>query len=455
MPDFFNWDWRMPAAASYRPSYREPPPARLTLEELLGMQEAFAPPPKPKPVSSIADLPADQRRSARLDSLWAGLAAMGAGASSGNWGGAAQGGVANLQDIQGRAIAEANARQEQDYATQVQAAQEQAAAQKQQQEKKALFGMYQEVAQGESEPFVQQAEAAARSGSMAELEKLREQKPQRAAARLKGYDPDAWDTNKRLQEELQAELERQAKQKEWEEVEKGRLEEEERIKAEALLTSRERQNAHGVLWEPRETPAEAAAKADAVERVHQRYSTTSDASHRRIVQAADGTWGVTVMDANGDSVFKPTKNQPVKRGGYWHMTIDNVPYIMDPERPELGWYESNINPAGTVMPPRGAPVPPPAPKTAPPQRGGFLHSVGSALGLVDDSPPKAPAPTAKKSAAPHASHVLNQAAADLSDGSSEAEVLALLQHLGPQDGFTPEQIFARAKALALAKRRGR
>ena len=102
---YFKWDWQQQP-----PSYRQPAPGRLTLEELLGMQEAFAPPPKPKPVSSISGLPPDQRRAARLNSLWAGMAALGAGATTGDWGRAAQGGVAQLQGMQADALADGAAR---------------------------------------------------------------------------------------------------------------------------------------------------------------------------------------------------------------------------------------------------------------------------------------------------------------------------------------------------------
>lgn len=431
---YFKWDWQQP------PSYRQPAPGRLTLEELLGMQEAFAPPPKPKPVSSISALPPDQRKAARLNSLWAGMAALGAGASTGDWGRAAQGGVAQLQDLQANTLAQANAEQEQAWAAQVQAAQEEAARKKQEQEKRALFGMYQEVAEGESEPFVAQAEAAARTGSMAELEKLREQKPQRAAARLKGYDPDAWDTNKRLQEELEAELERQAKQKEWEEVEKKRQEEEAKIELQARIA----QNQAGVLFQPRETPAEAAAKAEAVERVRQKYATAQGGAVKGSLykQGEQIVFAIPPDAEHPKGQIIPLDGQPETVGNLSYFNLPGgVRMAQRKDHPEWGAFE--------------VPQPQPGDPGYEANRRKVLGLDGGGGGPTRQGEPRPTGEQGKRYPQDQANVLLKATVEDLLEGASEADALAQLRRRGNVQGFTPEQILQRAKALAAAAKRGR
>ena len=410
-------------------------PARLTLEELLGMQEAFVPPPKPKPAASLRDLPGEERKRARMDSLWAGMAALGAGATSGDWGRAAQGGVANVQDIRDQALDEANARQEQEYQAQQEQAQREAVQARAVQEKKALFGMYEEVAAGESEPFVKQAEQAARAGSMAELEKLREQKPQRAAARLKGYDPDAWETNKRLQDELEAELKRQAEEKAWA-GEKARQEEELKAKAEAELASRIAQNKAGVLFQGRETPAEAAAKAEAVARVQAKYRTAPGGGIEGNLykQGEKIVFAVPPSAEHPRGQIIPLDGQPETVGEITYFTLPGgVRMAQNKAHPEWGAYE----------------VPQPQPGEP-----GYEENRRKVLGL-DGGGQGAAGEQGKRYPQEEANVLLQATVEDLMEGASEQDALAQLRRRGNVQGFTPEQIFARARALAAAKRRGR
>lgn len=190
---------------------REPAPRRLTLEELLALQQQqFEPTPRPAVLDSVSDLDPEAKKRARMESLWAALAAMGSGLSTGNWNNAARG-VGEIQNIQRGAVDEANARAEQQWAQDNQQRAAQMQAEQKRQETSAIYGMYERVTEGEDpeSPFVRRAETAAKMGSMAELAKMESQeKPGRTAARARGYNPDSWETSAMIAADIQAELDK-------------------------------------------------------------------------------------------------------------------------------------------------------------------------------------------------------------------------------------------------------
>src|SRR5215207_7597138 len=112
MADFLQYDWNAPFRSA---AYRQPAPRRLTLEELLAQEEEFKPTPRPDPVRSVRDLDPEARRTARQQSLWAGLASMGASMSSGDWRYAGNG-VGQVQDIEAQALGQANQQREEAWA---------------------------------------------------------------------------------------------------------------------------------------------------------------------------------------------------------------------------------------------------------------------------------------------------------------------------------------------------
>ena len=427
MADFFNYDWNAP----FRSSYRQPAPRRLTLEELLAQEEEFKPAPRPDPVRSVRDLDPEARRTARQQSLWAGMASMGASMSSGDWRYAGNA-VGQVQDIEAQALGQANQQREEAWAREQQAQAAEIAAGQERQKKAALFGVYEMIAAAEppGSSLVARAEAAAKAGSMAELQGLLNEIPKRQAARAKGYDPDAWETSERLQAELKAEIERKEKQRTWEEVEKKRLEEELRLKAEAEQAARIAQRDAGVLFQPRETPAEAAAKAEAVARVQAKYREQSGGAAG--VKGSLYKQGEQVVFAQPPSpehprgLVTPLDGQPETIGNLTYFSIGNKRFVQDKRDPTATAYESPIVREGDA---------------------GWENRPGTRR-----NPPPPPPPPA-----PQANHVLNATVEDLASGAlTEAEALEEIRRAAPGgklNGFTPEQILARARALAKRGRR--
>lgn len=423
--------WNNPWSQPFLQSYRQPAPKRLSREELeeLLLAQQEPPPQRPAPVGP-GDLEGDDRRQYRQQSLWAGLAGMGALIQGDQR--AAMGAMGNIEDAQQRVLQGANQRREEEYQRQVEDAQRRAAQTAQRQKVAALYGMYEEVAQDETPAFAAKAEAAARAGSMAELEKMREEKPKRAFVRSKGYDPDLWDANQRAEAELKAEMERLAKQREWEEVEKKKLEEQERIKAAANLADRIAQNENGVLFPPRETPAEAAAKAEAVARVQAKYRTTQGgaAPGQLYKQGEKIVFAIKPDAEHPQGQIIPLAGQPENVGNITYFTLPGgVRMAQNKEHPEWGAYE--------------VPVPIPG-------EPGYEENRRKVLGLDGGNARGAgPAPNE----APEANHLLNQTVAGLRAGGDDKEALRLLRQQaarfgGKINGYTPEQIFAKAKKLA-------
>lgn len=331
-------------------SYRQPAPRRLSYEELeealLGPQMEM--PERPEMVRSVRDLEGEDRRQARQQSLWAGLAGMGALLGGDQRG--AMGALGDVQAIQDHAVAGANRRREEEWQRGVEQRQQEIALSEKKQKAQALFGMMEEVSADETPAFQARAERAARSGSMSELEQMRQEKPKRAAARAQGMDPDAWDVNARLEAELKAEMERLAAEK----AHAGklqRLREEEKAKADSELAARVAQNQAGVLFQPRETPAEAAAKAEAVERVRAKYNTAAGGGVKgRIGQGANGKWGWIVPPdkENPRGQFIEIDGQPQDAGGgLMRWTANGVPFVMDKDNPEAGAFEMPVHEPGT------------------------------------------------------------------------------------------------------------
>lgn len=423
MADFFNYDWNAP----FRSSYRQPAPRRLTLEELLAQEEEFKPAPRPDPVRSVRDLDPEARRTARQQSLWAGLASMGASMSSGDWRYAGNG-VGQVQDIEAQALGQANQQREEAWARDQQARAAEIAADQERQRKAALFGVYEKIAAAEppGSSLVARAETAAMAGSMAELQGLLNEIPKRQAARAKGYDPDAWETSERLQAELKAEIERKEKAAAWQ-GELQRLKEKEQAEADAELAAREAQNRAGVLFQPRETPAEAAAKAEAVARVQAKYREQSGAAGG--VKGSLYKQGEQIVFAQPPTpehprgIVTPLDGQPESVGNLVYFSAGNKRYVQDKRDPTGAAYEVPVLREGDP---------------------GYENRPGA----------RQPPP---RNEAPQANHVLNATVEDLASGAlTEAEALEEIRRAAPGgkiNGFTPEQILARARALA--KRRGR
>jgi hypothetical protein len=424
MADFFNYDWNAP----FRSSYRQPAPRRLTLEELLAQEEEFKPAPRPEPVRSVRDLDPEARRTARQQSLWAGMAAMGASMSSGDWRYAGNG-VGQVQDIEAQALGQANQQREEAWARDQQAQAAEIAAGQERQKKAALFGVYEKIAAAEppGSALVARAETAAKAGSMAELQGLLNEIPKRQAARAKGYDPDAWETSERLQAELKAEIERKEKAAAWQ-GELQRLKEKEQAEADAELAAREAQNRAGVLFQPRETPGEAAAKAEAVARVNAKYREqsggTAGVKGSLYKQGEQIVFATPPTPEHPRGIVTPLDGQPESVGNLVYFSAAGRRYVQDKRDPTGSAYE-----VPTLR--EGDP--------------GYENRPGT----------KGSGPTQNE--APQANHILNATVEDLASGAlTEAEALEEIRRAAPGgklNGFTPEQILARARALAKRGRR--
>lgn len=387
----------------YGASYREPAPrrlSRLTLEELVGAlgEPAATPAPRPAPVTSLRDLQGPDRRQAQTESLWTGLAALGANVSGDRRG--AMAGLGAIQEAQDRALAGANARQEATWQAENERRAAEAAQAKKRQEAAALYGMYERVTEGEdpASPFAERAETAARAGSMSELEKLGAERPMRDAARAKGYNPDAWETATKLQEELKAQLDRAKAQTAWDEGEKARMAEKAQMERDAKLAEEKalREAGLGVYRPPQyEPPEHAAAVAEAQARARAKVEGGGAGGIKgRLGQAPGGQWGwLTPPDpTNPRGKFVPIDGQPVAQGGKHIFTVDGVPYFIDQAHPEAGAFEIPVKEPGAAPPAPGKPA-----KPAPaPSRSSTGDGV-AAMGFPGGAPvAKKPAPAAPK-----------------------------------------------------------
>lgn len=365
---------------------RPPPPKRLTIEDILGMQADA--PTKPVPITSLGDLQGGDRTRAQQNSLWAGLAALGSGISNNFRGEGAAGGVGQVQAAQQQVIDSTNARNTAQYTADA----ADAAAKQEDQQKQAaaagVMGMYSKIADSEppDSPFLAQATAAARAGSMSELEKMATQEPMRVAARAQGKDPDAWDTNQRLQAELKDALEAQnirtlsgpksdaavAQEQALAGPKLAAAVAEAKARQDALMPGEKALKLAPSYQQPQqyEPLDRVAARTELVQGIEDKHLALRAAAKQgtsipgRLGQSPDGTWGwLSPPTAAGQPPsFTPIDGQPKKGGGLSHFQKDGVPYVWNPAKPELGAIEVQTHAAGEV----GAPSfkdlqPPPAP----------------------------------------------------------------------------------------------
>lgn len=363
-----------------RSSWREPAPQRLTLDELLELQRSFQPAPRPEAVRSLSDLDPEDRRRVQQQSLWEGLAAAGASMQAGDWryAGQAAGDIARMQE---GALQDANARREAEWQNE----QQRRAAEFQQQEKEtqtaAIYGMYERAVEGEApdSPFVARAEAAARAGNMSELATLAspEVKGKRAGARAKGYDPDAWDTNERLTQELAAELERQkAAAAEAQELERKRKEA--AIEQEAAIAQEKAMRELGPApqWMP------PLSRIEAEEAIRERHRASSTGATQRIMEA-NGVPGLAQIDpATGSLKWTPASGVPDPPGKvqvFKNEDGEQAPYRLHSDG---SWYPMKVAPAGATPPP--VPEPSAADRS---QALGLRNKITA--GLLGSTPPPA------------------------------------------------------------------
>lgn len=382
-PDFYDSLWGPSSAADPGPATpgftsRQPPPKRLTQDELVALFQQPVAPEAPTPYGSFRDLPADQQKEGKLNALWAGLAALSSGIGTGRWGQAAAGAGEQIQGIQDASIKRANAAQQADYEQRAAAAAEQAQQQKVRQQAGAIYGMYNRAVAGETPdgPFAQQAEAAARRGDMSTLEKMAspDTKSERASARARGLDPDAWDTIEQLKGNLKAQIEAAniaatsgpkaaAAAAEAKAVQDARLPGEQALKM-------------SPSWQapPQYEPlSRIAARTELVQSIEDKHAALREAAKQgtsipgRLGQAPDGTWGWLTPPTkdNPAPTFTPIDGQPRKSGGLQHFQKDGQPYVWNPAKPELGAIAVQTHDAGekgapsfqdlTAPPPRPAP----------------------------------------------------------------------------------------------------
>lgn len=436
---FFN-DWQQPQ--------RPPAPRRLSLDDLLAMQQQFQPAPRPQPMRSVADLDQQGRRDVRQQSVIQGLAALGASMQTNDWRYAGQG-AADIAGMQQQAVEGANARAEQEW----QAEQQRRAQEIEQEQKRgqqaALFGVYEKIAQAEppGSRLTEKAEAAARAGSMAELQGLLGEVPRRQAARSKGYDPDAWDTAERMQKELAAELERQqAAASEAQELERMRKEAE--IKREAEIAEQRALREQGLgsyAPEQYESPESAAARAGAVaeaqERARLKYRADETASPfaggRLFEQGKQIVYAIPPSEANPQGKVIPLQGAPSKQGDIVYFTVaGGIRMMQDTSRPDLPAVE-----VPTIRKPVAG-MPNPA----------YDKAYGQIVG--GGPTPARPAPRNStndaRNDAPQANDVRNKMVASLLSGADPDEAADLLRQRYPGGvaGFSVEKIMESAKQQA-------
>lgn len=404
-------------------SYRAPAPQRLTLEELLAQQRQFQPAPRPAEIQDLGGLDGAERRRIRQQSLFGGMAALGASLSSGDWRHAGQG-VSDIAALQDQAIGQANARQQQTW----QQEQERRAAEYQQQEKQtqtaAVYGMYERAVEGEApdSPFVARAEAAARTGNMSELATLAspEVKGKRRAAFARGYDPDVWDTSEKLTADLAVELE-QRKRTALEAQELERQRKEEAIRRTAKLEEEKAMRALGPApqWLP------PLSRLEAEEAIKERHRAQGEGTATQRIMEANGVPGLAKIDpATGGLSFTQATGIPDKPGRIQVFTNEDgvqAPYQLADDG---NWYPMKVSQ-------RARPGP----------AGDGAGGGGGAAGGGGKAGKNAQALSLRNEAA----------VAILRGGDPQRGLAALSQRLGPGgkvDGFTAEQIIEEAKAQA-------
>lgn len=336
-PDFYSPD-DFSGGGGYDPlsHVRPQAPKRLTYEELLAlMQQTQAPPPRPAMVASARELTGDDRRQAQQAGLWQGLAALGAGMS----GRPDPDAVARVQAAQQGVVDQYNARQQAGYRDSVETHAAEIAQEQEKQKAGALFGSYEKIAEAEppDSQFAQDAAAAAKLGDMSKLQTMLTQVPQRAAARAKGLDPDAWETNQRLQEQLKQELEIQRRNA------IDPLEQKKAAELAAIQAAKEKEVKLAPGWQapPQYEPlSRVFAREEGVQAIRDRHEasrTGAPGLKGRLGQAPDSTWGwISPPDAtHPGGNFTPIEGQPTAKGKSHFFTIDGQPYRIDIANPDM------------------------------------------------------------------------------------------------------------------------
>ena len=386
----------------------QPPPKRLTYEEILAhLQPQQAAPEAPTPYGGFGDLPADQQKRGRLDALWAWLAALSGGMTTGRWGQAAGEGTQAIKDIQAGAVRQANAQQEAGYQQQLAATQRKAEQERAKQQASAISGMFTRATANEKpgSPFYEQMADAARKGDMSTVEKgaSPETQSQRAAARLRGLDPDSWDTIQTIMAEKKAELEAQRlKMLSGPEAaaaaEKAKAEQDARLPGEMKLKM-----APSYQAPPQYEPlSRVFAREEGIQAIRDRHESSRASADSaatlpgKLHQMRDGSWAlVRPPDAQHPKAWAdPIDGQPLADGTLAYFMKDGVRYVQNADRPELGAIEVRTYDAGEEGAPgiqqirTGQSPPPKKPSPKPPSLG---EAIGRQMGGSAGPPPARPA----------------------------------------------------------------
>ena len=426
----------------------QPPPKRLTYEEILAhLQPAAAAPEAPTPYGGFGDLPADQQRGGKLDALWAGLAALSGGLGSGNWGRAATEGTSAIQGIRENAVRQGNAQQEAGYQAKLASAQQQAQQERAKQQAAALAGMYNRATADEDPagPFSQQAADAAQRGDMSALEKMAspETKSQRAAARARGLNPDAWDSIEQLKATLKDSIAKQSLEtlsgpEAAAAAAKAKAEQDARLPGEKALKLAPSYQAPA-QYEPL---SRVFAREEGVQSIRDRHESSRATADNaatlpgKLHQMRDGSWAlVRPPDAQHPTAWaEPIDGQPVADGKLRYFIKDQVQYVQNADHPELGaievrTYEDGEKGAPSIQQIRGGQAPPP--RKAPPKTSSPLAALGRQMGGSAGPPAARPAdPIAAIEAGvgrPLAPAVRAQVEADLRAGKSPAAIAAQIK----------------------------
>lgn len=390
----------------------QPPPKRLTYEEILAHLQKPQMPDAPDPYTSFGALPADQQKSGKLDALWASLAALSGGVTSGKWGPAAAEGTAAIQGIQERAVKQANASQDAAYQTQLAAAQQKAEQERTQQQAAALTGMFNRATANEDpgSPFAQQMADAARAGDMSTLEKgaSPEVQSKRAAMKLRDMNPDAYD-----QIQLYAGMMADNVKKQSLAALSGPEADAAALKAKAEQDAKLPGEMKLKLAPSYQQPAQyepldrVAARTEMVASIEDKHAALRAAAKQgtsipgRLAEMPDKSWAWISPPTpdNPKPSITPIDGQPVKAGGLSHFMKEGQPYVWNPSKAEMGAIPVAVHEAGEA----GAPsikdltaVPPSPPNLGiggqgPPGRPSLAAPVAA-------RPPAAPSPSAKLNA---------------------------------------------------------
>lgn len=402
-------DLGAPAPLTPKP-FRQPPPRRLTADELRVFLDKGMAPTRPAPLTSVSQLQGDDLKQARMGSLWAGLAALGTGVS-GHWDRATAEGLPAIQGAQDRVLAGANARQDAGYEASLVDFKARQEHQQQKAVQGGLMGFYNKIADAEppDSPFTAHAELLARAGDMAGLERAAQQVPYRQFARSKGADPDAWDTQQKLQGDLAAAIEA-AKMRATNPLKTEQAAAEAKAVQDARLPGeKELKLAPSYQAPPQYEPlSRVAARTELVQGIEDKHAQLRAAAKQgtsipgRLAEMPDKSWAwISPPTAdNPKPSITPVDGQPTKAGGLSHFMKDGQPYVWNPSKAEMGAIPVAVHEAGeagapsikdlTAAPPRvpspgqGGQGPPGRPTAAPAPAPVGAPEASRKLGAVAD-----------------------------------------------------------------------